>query len=233
MVIYNKKTGKRIPIEKSDQYRDSEKVIIDETKDHLPLITKQVVLNKFIANGLNWSSMSSFEYDPEQWYQQYVLGIKASSKEMSFGSYVDKKIQDDPTFLPHLPRYELMQHKMMVMFDGIKLYGTPDGINLRKNKELADYKTGKKKWDKKRAQDHGQLIMYLLLIYITEKIKPEEFDCYIHWMETQDTGDFNVEMISDKIQTFKVKHTMQDLLNFGVRIKKVWQEMQEYVENKG
>lgn len=193
-------------------------------------------LDKLHSLPLNWSSISSFEYNRERWFRNFILGEKSSSEEMSFGTMIDKKIQVDPTFMPNLPRYELMQHKMTVMFNGIQLMGTPDGINLKKNKQLADYKTGRLKWDRKRAQDHGQLVMYLLLLYITEKVKPEEFDCFIHWLPTklEENGNFErkITLISEtEFKTFKVKHTMQDLLAFGLRIKKTYAEMELYVQN--
>lgn len=176
--------------------------------------------------------MSSFRYDRERWYKSYILGQKESSKYLTLGKEIDQRIQDDPTFLPELPRYELMQHHMRVMFNGIQLMGTPDGINIKKNKQLADFKTGRIPWTQKKAEDTGQLLMYLLLIYITMKIKPEEFDCYIHWLESEDLGDFSVDLKKNvKIRTFKVKHTMADILAFGNEIIKTYKEMGEYLEN--
>lgn len=181
---------------------------------------------------LSWSAVSSFEYSPEQWYETYILGKRQESKEMTFGSLIDKRIQDDPNFLPHLPRYEHMQYKMKVMFDGIPLVGVPDGLNLTGKKELADYKTGKKKWDKKRADETGQLTFYLFLLYITHKIKPEEFILMIHWLPTEETGSFEIRMINEQVKTFYTKRTMSDLLAFGARIKKVVKEMEIYANQK-
>ena len=97
-------------------------------------MTKEQALQKFHEQGLNWSSVSSFTYQdtPEQkdqWFRQYILGERSSSPEMFFGSMIDKRIQTDPTFMPDLPRYELMQYKMKVNFNGLLLFGTPDGID--------------------------------------------------------------------------------------------------------
>ncbi len=93
---------------------------------------------------LSWSAISSFEYDPEQWYRTYILNERQSSKEMDFGSVVDKKFQDDLTFLPTIPRGENLQYKMMAVFNGIPLIGVPDVFSFKKEKLLADLKTGKK-----------------------------------------------------------------------------------------
>lgn len=185
----------------------------------------------FKTRPLSWSAISSFEYDKEKWYETYILGKRQTSKEMTFGSMVDKRIQDDPKFLPDLPRYPLMQYDMKVKFGDIMLTGRPDGLDLD-NFLLADYKTGKNKWDKKRADETGQLTMYLLLVYVTHKIPPEKFDCMIHWLPTQENGDFTITFKKKmKHQTFKTKRNMTDLLRFGVRINKITQEMIDYANN--
>lgn len=186
-------------------------------------------IKRFHDRPMSWSQISSFEYSPAQWYDIYVLGKKQESKELTFGSIIDKKIQDDPKFMPSLPRYPHMQYKMKVMFDGVPLVGLPDGLDLDKYL-LADYKTGKKAWDQKRADETGQLTMYLLLLYISKKLPPEKFKCYIHWLPTEERGDFSIDLIKDcKPITFETKRTMTDVLLFGLRIKKVIKDMEEYL----
>lgn len=195
-------------------------------------------LDKFKEKPFSWSSISSWEFNKESWARKYLDGIyDPDSEELKFGKYIDEKIQKDPEFLPHLPRYEKMQHKMKVMFGDILLVGIPDGIDF-KGKRLADYKTGKKEWTIQRAKETGQLKFYLLLLYITEKIKPEEFDCYIHWLPTklEENGNFErkISLIKeDDIRTFKVKHTMADILKFGQYIKQTYKEMCDYALKYG
>lgn len=121
---------------------------------------------------------------------------------------------------------------MKVNFSGVELVGLPDGLDLESSpKLLADYKTGKKEWTQARADEHGQLTMYLMLVYIMHKIPPEEFECRIHWLPTKENGDFSISLISETdFQTFYTKRTMLDLLAFGARIKRVYKEMKEYAE---
>ena len=198
-------------------------------------MTKQDALDKFHKRDFSWSQMSSFAYNPEQWYKSYILGEYQDSEELRFGKMIDLKIQEDPTFMPSLPRYEKMQHKMKVVFNKIPLVGVPDGINFTTTpKILSDYKTGRNPWTQKKAKETGQLKFYLLLIYITEKIKPEEFDCYIHWLPTklEENGNFErkISLISDtEFQTFKVNHTMRDILTFGTEIIKTYIAMEKYI----
>lgn len=195
------------------------------------------------SRPLSYSAFNSFSDetwgDPEKWFKTYILGERQSSPELTFGSYVDKKIQNDPKFLPTLPRYEEMQYKMKaVLGKAIPIVGIPDGVNLRKSKKLADFKTGKIPWNQKKADETRQLTWYIMLLYINLKIQPDEFDCFIHWLPTVKTedGNFDVKIefvpdIDNKIQTFKTKRSMTDVLNLINEITVTLGKMQEYVRN--
>lgn len=204
--------------------------------------------------GLSWSAISSFEWDKEQWYQSYIKGIRQESRELTFGNYVDKELQNNPLFLPEVERYPVMQHEMRITFDGVPLVGFADGyappaqaadIYLEngelktKNIEiqrglLADYKTGKKPWTQKRADETGQLTMYALMIYLIDKVKPGDMTFRIVWLPTQEQGDFSIGFREwpPKVKVFDTKRSMQDILLFGQRIKSTLAEMQKYVETR-
>ncbi len=181
----------------------------------------------------HWSQMSSFEYDPEQWYQEYYLGIKSKpNRELVFGKMIDDRIQDDPTFIPSLERYPIQQHSMSVMYNGIEVCGTADHFD-RKGRRLKDDKTGKVAWTQQRANETGQLTMYLFLIFISEKIRPEEMRCFIDWLPTVDTGDFTIQFRDNPVKpiSFETKRTMKDLIEFGKRINRTIKEMEKYARN--
>ncbi len=187
--------------------------------------------------SLSWSSISSFEYDKNQWFDSYILGKRQSSPEMTFGKMVGDKLATDPTYLPQVPRLNTFEYKFEVMFNKIPLIGYADSFCTITNKKMKEYKTGVKPWTKKRADEHGQIDMYLLMHYITKKIKPEDVDCELIWLPTkkEETGDFKVTISFVEpliIQTFKTKRTMNDILIFGQRIKDRYKEMQEYVKSR-
>lgn len=188
---------------------------------------------------LSWSAISSFGYNPKQWYEKYVAKIRPeSSPEMDFGNYVDKKIQNDPTFLPEVIRYPIMQHEMRAVFDGIPLMGIADTFrpywsegpyDFYESVAIRDYKTGRNKWDQARADETGQLTLYTFFQYLNDKVKPEDVDLFIDWLPTCiHKGDIAFRDDPVKVFTFHTKRTMRDVLKFGEHIKKTWKEMEEY-----
>lgn len=185
---------------------------------------------------LSWSAISSFEWSAEQWYDNYILGIKTTSPELEFGSMVDKRLQVDPEYLPNVPRYPHMQHKMRSKWHDIPIIGVPDGLDFETTpKVLSDYKTGKNPWTQKKADQTGQLTMYTMLLYLTDGIKPEEWDCKILWLPTAYTPDFKIDFrnpTDPELITFNTKRTMLDMLKFGQRIKDTYALMQRYVEQR-
>jgi len=197
-------------------------------------------IKKWKERALSWSQISSFEYDPEQWFQGYFMEQKsAENAEMKFGKYVGEKLASDPKYLPFVPRLSKFEHEFRVVFGKIPLVGFADSFCALERKKLYEYKTGVKKWDQKRADTHGQIDMYLLMHYITTKIRPEEVACKLVWLPTKrsESGDFEVtisfiEPIEDNHKVFNTKRTMKDILAFGSRINSVYKKMEEYATER-
>lgn len=206
------------------------------TKTKPQELTFKEKMARWRARDLSWSQISSFEYDPDQWYRRYFEKEEQfETEEMKFGKEIGEKLANDPEFLPEVPRHSKFEHGFRVMFDGIPLVGYADSFCSITKKKLLEYKTGVKAWDQKRADEHGQIDMYLLMHYITEKIKPEEVKCEIVWLPTErkEDGDFQVtiKLVEPIVpQAFKTKRTMADILRFGARIKQVYKEMELYAK---
>jgi hypothetical protein len=187
---------------------------------------------RFKQRPLSWSQISSFHYNPEEWYKRYILNQQTPpSSEMIFGSKVGKRLETDPTFLPQIPRHSKMEHGFKVVFNGIPMVGYADSFCDQTHRKLLEYKTGKAKWDQRRVDNHGQLTMYALSNFITNKIRPEDMTIQLVWMPTKETGSFDIEFvepIEKHIQIFTTKRTMKDILNFGAYINKTVQEMDNY-----
>lgn len=191
-------------------------------------------LIKWKARPFSWSQLSSFEYDKEQWYKRYFIGEEFyETEEMKFGKMIGEKLASDPTFLPDVPRHSKFEHGFKVMFGKICLVGYGDSFCAITKRKLAEYKTGVKEWTQKRADEHGQIDMYLLMHYITEKIKPEEVECELVWLPTErkENGDFkvNIKLVEPVVpRRFRTKRTMTDILAFGSRINRIYKEMEQY-----
>lgn len=203
--------------------------------------------------------MSSFEYDPEQWWEKYCLHGKCkrsemteagiipawcwithsidpncpqvqTSVEMEFGKLVGDRLATDSSYLPHMPRLSHFEYKLECKFGKIKLVGYID--SYEEHIRLFEYKTGKKQWDQKRADLHGQIDFYLLCLWLMHKIRPEKVACSIFWMPTKQNGDFSISFINEnEINVLPTVRTMRQVLEFGQRINANYKAMQEYAKN--
>lgn len=182
---------------------------------------------------LSWSAISSFEYDPEQWYRKYVLKQEdPANAPMLFGSMIGKKLETDPKFLPMIPRQNKMEFEFKCKFEKIPLIGFADSFCAKTYRFGEEYKTGMKAWDQKRADEHGQITLYTLMNFKLRGIAPENTVWRLHWMPTKETNDFQIEFLQGmKPQSFTTYRTMSDVLQFGARIKRVYKEMEAYCEH--
>lgn len=186
-----------------------------------------------IRPHISWSEISSFEYNPEDWYSSYILGNKKTSKQMEFGSMVDKKLQEDPTFLPQVERYPIAQHPLEFYIDDLKVVGYIDGYDPSKPR-IKDDKTGVTPWTQKKADETGQLTLYTLGLHLQEKINPADLELAISWLPTKEMGDFSIGF-RDNPPTpiiFHTKRTKKDIMLFGAYILETRKKMEEYVIHK-
>lgn len=190
---------------------------------------------------LSWSALSSFEYDPEQWYKRYILNEKMPETiEMIFGKVLANSIENGKPLVPvtiihpeKIVKGENVEHPFKVVFNGIPLIGFVDTFCHRTFRKLGEFKSGKKPWDQKRVDEHGQIDMYLLQNFITNKVPPGDVECFLEWVPTEETGDFKIQFVKPiNIHHFKTKRTMVDILNFGARINSTVEAMQRYVDEK-
>ncbi len=186
------------------------------------------------TRALSFSALSSFADptwgSPKKWYDTYILGIRQTSKELTKGAEIDKRFQDDPTFLPEIPRHQL-QYKMSAILElgkhKIPLIGIPDNYDTH---IIRDLKSGKRKWDSKRADQTDQLTFYALLNYLIHKVKPEDTAFYIDHVYTYERADLSIALVEPhKVETWKTKRTMADIIKLCTHIDKTLKKMNAYV----
>lgn len=153
---------------------------------------------------------------------------------MEFGKALAKSIEEGTCEIHDLMRHLTgrKEYPFDVSFGKIPLIGYADDFDPITFRRLEEVKTGKKPWDQKRVDQHGQIDMYLLMNYLVNKIRPEDVACRLHWLPTQENGDFSISFVLPvEVHTFETRRTMQDILNFGMKINKTYQEMQDFVKN--
>lgn len=187
---------------------------------------------------LSFSALNAFADpmwgSPEKWYQSYIKGVRQTSRELTFGSFIDKKIQDDATFLPDIQRYGIMQHKMEAILElgkkKIPLIGIVDTYNKDGRIAIRDFKTGKNKWTQKKADETDQLTFYALLLYLIDKVRPEDVDFYIDWIPTYERADLSIALVEPcRPQTFKTSRTTADIIRLCSHIDKTIKRMHKFV----
>ena len=193
----------------------------------------------FKTRPLSWSQLSSFAWDKEQWYDRYILGNKSpDTPELIFGKIFANSCEIRQPLAP-VTLLKEMEKAFKVAFAGIHLTGFADTY---KKTIIGEYKTGAKPWDQKRVDTHGQITMYALMNYITYKIKPDDCIFFLEWIPTEkvprNNGDFSGFDYDIKFQQpirvehFKTKRTMKDILEFGQYIIKTVKEMEEFAKQK-
>lgn len=196
-------------------------------------LTKKELIKKWSKRAYSWSQHSSFrDYDKEEWYQSYVLGIKKpSNRRMDFGSAVGKRIESDPTYIPQLPR-GVMEYGVEVKMGNIDLVGFFDSYN-EGELIIDEFKTSSPTgWSQDKVDEHDQLTMYCLLLMLKHNIKPEQVRIRLHHMHTIESGDFSIKFASPfTIDTYETRRDTKRTLMFGAEIIKQRKEMEQYIKN--
>ena len=190
------------------------------------------MLPRLTHRPLSWSQISSFQYNPEQWYSRYILGEReASTPAMEFGKFVGEKLASDSLYLPPIPRGERFEYKLEAKLGEIPLIGYIDSYTPHST--LLEYKThGKNGWNQKRVDEHGQITMYCLMLHLIHKIKPKDLKITLVAIKTKENSDFSFSLADTPPITFETRRSMQDIMQFGNTIKKTLGDMEKFAKQK-
>lgn len=115
--------------------------------------------------ALSWSSLLRIEANAEKWYEEEFLGRKKyRSDAMAYGLSVHAKIKHNKIKVPRGDNKEKPLSCLISPRGGTPFYlcGTPDDFDTE---TIYEYKTGAKLWNKKQADEHGQIFTYALLLW--------------------------------------------------------------------
>lgn len=196
----------------------------------MPLGTHADLLKAWQKRAYSWSQHSSFDYDKDQWFNSYILGSRGeASPAMEFGKLVGESFGTD-TPMASVTRYSHMEYAIKTRLGNIPLIGFLDSYDPI-NKRLREYKTSSNasRWTQDTVDDHGQLTFYCLLLYLAEKVRPEDVTIHLEYIPVRETMDFSMEVSRDTVPSvFETKRTTRDVLQFAVEIKKRRNAMEEY-----
>lgn len=189
-------------------------------------------INKFLNRPLSWSSINSFRYDPDEWYEKYINGKKGrTTGPLVFGKNVGERLATEQDFLPDVPRLKEYEHELSVKIGKIQCIGFLDNFDLD-TRAFSEFKTGKS-WTQDKANKHGQIDMYAAMIYLKYNIRPEDLRISLIWLPTEEQQDFRTDFVKDmKPVVFPIQKTMHDILSFMAEVQIIHKQMQEYILSK-
>lgn len=192
-------------------------------------------MNRFKIRPLSHSQLSSFEYNPEAWYQSYILGIREEANPaMLFGNTVGDTLGTPTSMIPALIYPGVKEFALRANLGPIHLVGycdayCPDTKVLTENKTSAT----KDRWTQAKVDAHPQLTMYCLMLYLKDLVKPEEVTINLNFIPVRTVG-FDFELPKPpKFQTFATSRTTRDILEYAVYIQHTVKLMEEYILNHG
>ncbi len=162
----------------------------------------------------SWSQLNLWETNKKQYIRKYFANEKQyQTKEMSFGKkFADKLYEENKINCELKIEAKLEDINLLSYID----YCYNDYLSFR------EIKTGKVEWDQKRADNHGQIYFYALIINIASGIKPKK--AYLDWFPTTENENKEIIISKDK-KTFEVKITQEKIKNMKKRIIKATKEI--------
>lgn len=171
--------------------------------------------------GLSWSSLLAIEQDVHKW----LAGIKQPMKPteaMRFGTYVHKNIKK--LKLPHgdHPEEPIICIIPISRTKTLTIFGTPDDWS---DGFIDEYKSAKKLWNRKKADEHGQLFTYALIIWKnTGKLITHARLTSIETGYKVTCGDREI-ILTGNTQTILVPITMLDVLKIQARFLRAYKKV--------
>lgn len=196
-------------------------------------------IKAWLLRPYSWSQHSSFDYNPEEWFKRYILGEEmAETPQLKFGKLFAEAVEWGKPMAP-LTVYRLTEHYVEAPLSDFKVNGYLDSYDRLKHDRphLAEYKTGAKAWTQKRVNEHGQLTYYAMLLWLRDKIKPEDIDMILQWVPTSLQKDYSYGIALDAegkahVHTFETSRTMADVLKLVGQIEDRRRKMYEYARSR-
>jgi len=188
---------------------------------------------------LSPSQISLWMRNREKYIEQYVHGGEGyTNAKMQFGSKAALALEtgektDDEMInmlVQLLPRYDKREYTMRVPFETkngmVELLGKMDTYNSDDHSFMDD-KTGTTKWTQSMANKLKQLHHYAAMIYLKYGKLPPKI--HLNWAKTEviTTDEGRVVQLTGEVQTFEVKITLKEVLEYLALVSKVALEIDQ------
>lgn len=188
---------------------------------------------KWKERDVSWSQISSWMYSKDQWAMKYLFGIEEPANQaMIFGNVVGDTLGLPSSMVPSLNPHlvGIKEFELRVPMNGYNLVGfcdhfCPETIVLNENKTSQK----KDRWTQKLVDEHGQITMYDLMLYLKLKIKPEDVRNFLNFIPVTEGQDFQLR-VEDNFLRFETKRTLKQCLMFGAQIQKTLKDMEAYAQ---
>lgn len=179
--------------------------------------SKLPINSRYGIKAISWSDLISIETDPKGWLAGKRL---KATPAMEYGTSIHaeikhRKIKDIPVGNAPEKTYSCLISK------GLMIVGTPDDTD---DETIYEYKTSRKLWTKKQAEEHGQLFTYALLKWKTTGILPKR--ALLISLETRYDEECGIVLTGNRV-THEVPIKMIDVLKVQTRFIKAVKLIQQ------
>lgn len=192
--------------------------------------------NRFITRPLSYSQLSQWEYDKEKWYTSYIEGKREpANAAMLYGNVVGDSIGTAGSLVPALIPPGIKEYEIHANLGDVFLFGKadhfcPEDSILHENKTSST----EDRWDQKKVDQHGQLTMYALMLFLRDKIRPEDVTIYLNFIPVLVDGAWEYSMPSPPTYTqFKTKRTTHDIMKYSQYVLQTVKDMDAYIHSRG
>lgn len=190
-------------------------------------------MQRFIKRPLSYSQLSSWEWNKEEWYQNYIKNKpRGKSAAMEVGNIIGDSIGTPQSLVPDLNPPGIKEYPLRASLGDIHLVGycdhyCPDTLELNENKTAVN----PKKWTQSSVNKHGQLTMYALMLFLKYDIVPEDLTIYLNYIRVIEGADMRYYLPNPvEFKRFPTKRTGEDILKYSEYIIETVDSMETYIK---
>lgn len=189
------------------------------------------IYDRFIKRPLSYSQLSSWEWDKEEWYQQYIRNKpRGKNSAMNAGNIIGDSIGTPHSLVPNLTPPGTKEFALNANLNGIYIVGYADHFcpvlrELHENKTS----TNRKRWTQGTADKHKQFDMYCLMLALKHDIAPEDVTLYLNYIPVIEGQDMKYYLPNPaEYSQFRTYRTTEQITAFAKFIENTVADMHRY-----